>query len=154
MQGVKIAEISNCDGRIIGDKFEASFDKVLIDVPCSGEGRFLVDFPKSYSNWSTKMVKELSNLQKELFSSGYKALKQGGTMVYSTCTLNADENEKVIDWALKNFNLQILNVDINLKEILKPTIKNCSKDIVKAIKIMPSKKMEGFFVCLLKKYKV
>lgn len=151
MQGVQIAEISNCDGRSIGDKFEESFDKVLLDVPCSGEGRFLVDFPKSYSNWSLKIVNDLSNLQRELFTSGYKALKNGGTMVYSTCTLNVEENEKVIDWALKNFDLQILDIDINVKETLKPTIKNYSKDIAKTMKILPSKKMEGFFVCLLQK---
>ena len=52
---------------------------------------------------------------------------------------------------LKNFDLEILKVDINVKETLKPTIKNCSVDVAKTMKILPSKKMEGFFVCLLKK---
>ena len=153
-QEAKIVEVSNKDGRVIGEKLKEKFDKVLLDVPCSGEGRFLINKPSTYSSWSEKQVKELANLQKELFLSGYNALKKGGTMVYSTCTLNKLENENIIDWAIKNFNMEILDIDIKLKEIIKPSIKGLDKRIEKAIKILPSKTFEGFFVCYLrKKYK-
>ncbi len=149
IQGVKIAEICNLDGRNIGN--EERFDKVLLDTPCSGEGRFLLENEKSYSNWSEKLVNELSKLQKELLASAYKALKKGGLLVYSTCTLNNNENEKNIDWAIKELNMQVLDIDIKFKEAHKASNKGLSKDVEKAIKIYPSKRMGGFFVCLLKK---
>ncbi len=149
MQGVKIVEISNSDGRNIGN--EEKFDKVLLDTPCSGEGRFLLENEKSYSNWSEKLVNDLSKLQKELLASAYRSLKKGGLLVYSTCTLNSKENEKNIDWAIKKLNMQVLDIDMKFKEAHKACNKGLSKDVEKAIKIFPSKRMEGFFVCLLKK---
>ena len=149
MQGIEIAKVCNNDGSKID--LEDEFDKVLLDVPCSGEGRFLVNKISSYNTWSERQVLELSKLQRSLFESGYKALKKGGTLVYSTCTLNKKENEEIIDWALRNFNLEILDININLKEVVKPISKGFDKNIEKAIRILPSKYMEGFFVCLLKK---
>lgn len=151
LQGANIVEISNNDGKILGKQMQKKFDKVLIDVPCSGEGRFLVNKPNTYANWSEKQAIELSNLQKELFESGYNALKPGGTMVYSTCTLNSLENENIIDWAIKKYNIEILDISLKLKETIKPYCKGLDKNVDKAIKILPSKKMEGFFVCLIKK---
>ena len=151
LQGAKIVEISNNDGRNIGKNLQEKFDKVLLDVPCSGEGRFLVNRQNTYSNWSEKQVIELSNLQKELFESGYKALKSSGTMVYSTCTLNKMENENIIDWAIKKYDIEIVETNIKINEIIKPFSKGLDKNVEKAIKILPSKNMEGFFVCLIKK---
>ena len=151
LQGAKIVEISNEDGRNIGNNMQEKFDKVLLDVPCSGEGRFLVNKSNTYSNWSEKQVLELSNLQKELFESGYNALKSGGTMVYSTCTLNKMENENVIDWVIKKYDIEVIETDFKIKEIIKPNCKSLDKNIEKAIKILPSKSMEGFFVCLIRK---
>ena len=151
LQCAKIVETSNEDGRFIGDNMPKNFDKVLLDVPCSGEGRFLINKPNTYNNWSEKQVVELANLQKELFTSGYNALKTGGTMVYSTCTLNKTENENIIDWAIKKYNIEILDTNFKIKETIKPNCKGLDKNIEKAIKILPSKNMEGFFVCLIKK---
>ncbi len=151
LQDAKIVEISNEDGRNIGKNMQEKFDKVLLDVPCSGEGRFLVNKPNTYSNWSEKQVLELSNLQKELFESGYNALKSGGTMVYSTCTLNKMENENVIDWVIKKYDIEVIETDFKIKEAIKSNCKGLDKNIEKAIKIIPSKTMEGFFVCLIRK---
>lgn len=149
--GAKIVEIINEDGTSIGEKYKESFDKVLIDTPCSGEGRFLIKDSKTYGSWSKELVKNLSILQKELFKSAYSYLKKDGIMVYSTCTLNKEENEKIISWALNNFKLEILNIDIKLKEGIKASNIGGNKQIEKAIKILPSKKMEGFFVCKMRK---
>ena len=151
IQGAKIVEISNNDGRNIGKNLQEKFDKVLLDAPCSGEGRFLVNRQNTYSNWSEKQVNELSNLQKELFESGYNALKSGGTMVYSTCTLNKMENESIIDWTIKKYNIEIVETNIKINETVKPYSKGLDKNVEKAIKILPSKNMEGFFVCLIRK---
>lgn len=147
MQGIKIAEVINRDGIEIGNDYKEKFDKVLLDTPCSGEGRFLVNDPKTYNSWSNKLVENLSNLQKKLFESAYNSLKKGGTIVYSTCTLNKEENERIINWAIDKFELEVQEININLKEGIKVT----TKGEASALKILPSKRIEGFFVCKLKK---
>ena len=101
-QGAEIIEVINGRGEKIGDKYPETFDKVLLDTPCSGEGRFIVNRVATYRDWSPKTVNGLSKLQKKLITSAYKALKPNGIMVYSTCTLNQEENELILDWAIKN----------------------------------------------------
>lgn len=148
-QGVTIVEISNDYGERIGAKYHETFDKVLLDTPCSGEGRFLASDAQTYRSWSTKKVLELAKIQKKLFKSAYEALKPNGIMVYSTCTLNLEENEQIIEWALEQFdNLKILPIELELKEAQMGLTSNTKQ----AIKILPSKNMEGFFVTkMLKK---
>ncbi len=147
--GAKIVEVSNNDGTNIGKNYNEKFDKVLLDTPCSGEGRFVLEDEKSYCKWSNELVKNLSNLQKELFKSAYNSLKKGGIMVYSTCTLNKEENEKIINWALQNFTLEVLDINLKFNECTKASNKGVNKDIEKGVKILPSNRMEGFFVCKL-----
>ena len=90
-------------------------------------------------------------MQKKLIKSGYNALKPNGIMVYSTCTLNLEENENILTWALENLNLKMLDIDLNIKGAIKGDNTNTFKDIEKAIKILPTREMEGFFVAKLKK---
>lgn len=101
----------------------------------------------TYRNWSTKGVAELVKIQKKLFKSAYQALKPNGIMVYSTCTLNLEENEQIIEWAMQEFSLKLLPIEIELKEAEVGLTENTKK----TIKILPSKNMEGFFVAKLKK---
>lgn len=150
-QDAKIIETINERGEKIGNKFPEKFDKVLLDTPCSGEGRFIVNSVSTYRDWSPKKVKDLTKLQKKLFESAYNALKPNGIMVYSTCTLNEDENELVLDWALEKFNLKMLDINLELKEANKGFNENVNKTINKAIRILPSKNTEGFFVAKLMK---
>ncbi len=76
------------------------FDYVLVDVPCSGEGRYRVPAKMmryGESNWA----KKLRNLQKKIISRAFELLRPGGAMVYSTCTYNPLENEGIVDALLK-----------------------------------------------------
>ena len=148
-QGADIIEVNNGRGEVIGKKYEEYFDKVLLDAPCSGEGRFLANDPKTYRNWSEKTVNELSKLQKKLLKSAYQAVKQNGEIVYSTCTLNRDENEKVLEWALEELNVKMLDIKLDVKN--KGNIFSQNEEIKKAIRILPSKETEGFFIAKLKK---
>lgn len=150
-QGVKIVEVINGRGEKIGNNYPETFDKVLLDTPCSGEGRFIVNSLTTYRDWSPKKVKELSKLQKKLFESAYKSLKPNGIMVYSTCTLNEEENELILDWAIKNLNVKLLDIDIQIKNAQKGFTENIDQTISKSIRILPSKDTEGFFVAKLKK---
>lgn len=153
-QGANIVEVINNRGEKIGEEFKEKFDKVLLDAPCSGEGRFSAKSIMSYRNWSLKTVKELSKLQKKLIKSAYTALKPGGIMVYSTCTLNKEENEFVLDWAINNLNVKLIdfNINLNLKNQISGFTENINKDISKSFRILPTKEMEGFFIAKLKKY--
>lgn len=148
-QGAKIVEINNGRGEVIGKKYEEYFDKVLLDAPCSGEGRFLANDPKTYRSWSLKTVKELSKLQKKLLRSAYQAVKKNGEIVYSTCTLNKAENEDVLKWAIEELNIKILDINLNIKNSV--PISDENKEVQKAIRILPSKETEGFFIVKLKK---
>ena len=152
MQEVTICEVINGRGEDIGEKYKEQFDKVLLDTPCSGEGRFLLQDEKTYANWNANEVKKLVKVQKDLFLSAYKALKKGGTMVYSTCTLNKYENEEILNYALNNFDIEIEKINIDLKNTLKGITKGYSEEIKNAIRVLPTKEQEGFFVAkILKK---
>ena len=145
-QGASIVKVINGRGEKIGEKYQESFDKVLLDTPCSGEGRFLVSKPITYKDWSTKKVCQLVKMQKKLFESAYKATKSRGIIVYSTCTINKEENEYILDWALNNFDVKLVDINLNIKEAIPGDNKGTKEQISKAIKILPSKNMEGFFV--------
>jgi len=145
-QGAKIVDVINGRGEKIGDLYPEQFDKVLLDTPCSGEGRFTIYNVQSYKTWSPKTVNDLTKMQRKLFKSAFNALKPNGTLVYSTCTLNKQENEEILQWALDNFNVKLLPINIEIKEALHAFNEGMSKDLNKAIRILPSKNMEGFFV--------
>lgn len=148
-QGAKIVEINNGRGETIGKKYEGYFDKVLLDAPCSGEGRFLANDAKTYRSWSEKTVQELAKLQKKLLKSAYQAAKPQGIIVYSTCTLNKEENENILEWAIDELNVKLLDIDLKIKNSVGVSSEN--KVIQKALRILPSKETEGFFIAKLKK---
>ena len=112
-QGASIVHIINKDGTQLFNNVK-SFDKILVDAPCSGEGRFIVSNKKTYEHWSLKMQKELVEIQKKLISNAINLCKINGTILYSTCALSLAENEKVIDWAINNFNIEIEKININI----------------------------------------
>lgn len=150
-QGAEIVEVINGRGEKIGNSYTEYFDKVLLDTPCSGEGRFLLGKPMTYKDWSLKKVNQLAKIQKKLFESAYNATKKNGIMVYSTCTINKEENEYILDWAINNFDIKLLGINLNIKEAIKGDNTGLNSSIDKAIKILPSKNMEGFFVAKIKK---
>lgn len=98
--GVRNAALSNFDGRVFGGWLPEQFDAVLIDAPCSGEGTIRKD-AEAMKNWSKDSVLSIAETQKDLIESAFQALKTGGVLVYSTCTLSTEENQQVC-WHLKN----------------------------------------------------
>lgn len=149
MQGATNVEIINFDGANLYKNYQEKFDKVLLDTPCSGEGRFQINNPKSYSKWSNNLVNELTEIQKKLIESAIMCCKKGGTIVYSTCTLNKEENEKIIDYALKNFNVKLDEIKINVENKVKGNTKGIDKEISKTLKIIPNENFEGFYLAKL-----
>ncbi|MBT7660763.1 KH domain-containing protein, partial [archaeon] len=91
------------------------YDVILLDAPCSGEGTCRKN-PKIFLSWKEKDYKSYSGIQKQLIMKAYNLLKEGGTLIYSTCTFAPEENERVINHLLENTTAKIQEIKIkNLK---------------------------------------
>lgn len=125
------------------------FDKILLDAPCSGEGT-LRSSPKTFKMWNIKVVKKLSREQKKLFAFALKCLKKGGEIVYSTCTHAPEEDESIVDFALKNFPVRVDKVKLPLK--CRPGVtewkgEEFDERVVDVCRVYPQdNNSEGFFV--------
>ena len=84
------------------------FDAVLADVPCSGEGMFRKD-PKAVQDWSLRTVDFCAARQRRILSSVWPSLKEGGILVYSTCTFNRLENDGNVAWIASELGADILD---------------------------------------------
>ncbi len=100
--GIANVALSHFDASIFGDYMETCFDHILLDAPCSGEGTIRKD-PDALKNWSVESNQDIANVQKSLIESAFYALKPGGTLVYSTCTLTPLENQDVCRHLLNTF---------------------------------------------------
>jgi 16S rRNA (cytosine1407-C5)-methyltransferase len=157
--GVTNTKVINMLGEKVWSKYPEYFDRVLLDAPCSMEGRINSTDPSTYADWSMKKIKRLSKQQKWLLRSAVSAAKVGGTIVYSTCTLAPEENEEVIDWILDKEKGKVELDEINYEGV--PLINGLSewerkvydKNILRTKRIMPNETMEGFFIARFKKIK-
>ncbi len=100
--GIANVALTHFDGRVFGPALPEMFDAILLDAPCSGEGVVRKD-PDALKNWSHASNLEIAATQRELIDSAFHALRPGGTLVYSTCTLNRDENEAVCHWLAQQY---------------------------------------------------
>ena len=137
-QGVKSANVMVEDARKLSDYF--SFDKILLDAPCSGSGTENI-FDK---NFSQELVERSVKFQEELLRKALKILKPGGEMVYSTCSILKQENEKVLERVLSKGNAQIEPITVQDIEVLPSRISG-------TVTVCPTEKYEGFFVAKIKK---
>lgn len=123
-----------------------SFDKILLDAPCSGSGTINLNFEKSYKSFNEKLYKNSQILQEKMLKKAIKMLKKGHVMVYSTCSILEGENENILKKVLGK-NVEIVPIDTNLffnLELLPTKIEG-------TLCVKPNKYFEGFFVALLKK---
>ena len=144
---VRNSAVYNMDARN-ASKLNMNFDCVLLDVPCSGN-------PITDRQWFNKRTSEdiqrNSRRQRQILTEAVNVTKNNGEIVYSTCSLEPEENEFNIDWAIKNLNVKLENIDCfgekGLTNIfgkeLNPSIKKCRR-------IWPDA-TQGFFLCKLKK---
>lgn len=139
-QGVKNINIMQEDSRKLSDYF--SFDKILLDAPCSGSGTENVFTP----NFSEYLIQKSSKVQEELLTKSLTILKPAGEMVYSTCSILKEENEDIVKKVLKKFKAQIIPINVPQNIPVLPT------SIDGALCVCPTKYYEGFFVVkILKK---
>lgn len=139
--GISNSVVSNCHPDVLCSALKGYFDKVLVDAPCSGEGMFRKD-DKAIEEWSMQHSISCGERQLSILNSAAKALKDGGIIVYSTCTFSVEENEKVIARFLEN------NRDF---ELVDSGVSFGHRAMEKAVRILPSDGGEGHFVAKLKK---
>jgi 16S rRNA C967 or C1407 C5-methylase (RsmB/RsmF family)/NOL1/NOP2/fmu family ribosome biogenesis protein len=119
-----------------------TFDVIIIDAPCSGEGMFRKD-PKTRDEWSEDNVNLCASRQKRIVADCWDALKNEGYLIYSTCTFNSAENEENIQWITKELGGNILNIETDLLPQGRNGIGNYG---------LPSKvETEGFFIAVIQK---
>jgi len=152
---VQNAAILHKNGEKISQFFPQFFDKILLDVPCTGEGTIRKDF-SALENWSEKKIQTAAKLQKKLLQSAFAALKNNGEIVYSTCTLSPEENEEIIaDFLEKNPSAELVDLSKFLPNcfgISQFGKKNFSHICKKVLRIWPQNfDSEGFFVAKIKK---
>lgn len=133
------------------------FDRVLLDAPCSTEGRFHVAAPETYAYWSLRKIREMTRKQRRLLCSAVQCLRPGGVLVYSTCAFAPEENEGVLDHVLQQFGdaLHLEPLGLDLDNMLPPLPAwqdhGFTADLTHARRVLPTPVMEGFFVAKLRK---
>ncbi|HNQ12064.1 MAG TPA: RNA methyltransferase [Bacteroidia bacterium] len=132
------------------EKLEQSslkFDLIIVDAPCSGEGLFRKT-NHAIEEWSEENCKLCSSRQKKILSAAYNMLSEGGILYYSTCTLNAEENELNLVWLKNQFGLEFPN----MSHLDKFGFHSLSTQGIKAFYILPDKHTsEPYFFSVMKK---
>ena len=130
-------------------KAKMTFDLILCDVPCSGEGMFRKD-PATISEWSLQNVEKCWRLQREIVADAWECLNPGGLLIYSTCTYNIKENEENVRWILETYDAEALTIPTdpswNITGSLLPGFDAPVYRFIPGIT-----RSEGLFMCVLRK---
>lgn len=151
-QGASIVEVRVGDGKRPEPQWNEFFDAVLLDAPCSGVGLFDMAHSRTYRGWSPRTVNQLAKEQRKLIEVALGALKPGGVLVYSTCTLMREENEANIARTLEKFGSQASLDKIGLtlaNAVTQPVQLESQRNT--ALIIIPTKLYEGFFIAKFRK---
>ena len=158
-QGATKVEVLCGPGERLGQSHADCFDRVLVDAPCSGEGRFRMDRPVRLSRWSLQEVRALSKLQEQLLVAAMRCICVGGIVVYSTCTFSPEENEGVLEKVLSRNSIdgEIIQIPKNLHPptAIQPTKSwkgiDYNNNLSNAIRIIPNQTTAGFFIACIKR---
>lgn len=139
--GISCVTLQVADGLIFSENDVQKYDKIILDAPCSGLG-IIRRKPEIRYNRSKADIASLSKIQKEMLGHAAKYVKVGGELIYSTCTIDSEENDEVIEWFLEN------HPEYNLME-MPETLKTLTED-GKRIKLYQSVSgFDGFYIVKL-----
>jgi NOL1/NOP2/sun family putative RNA methylase len=151
--GVENAWVLRGDARKL-EQLGISADRVLLDAPCSGEGLIPLD-PSRKTSRSMADIRYCAGRQDEMLESAANVLHDGGTLVYSTCSIAPEENEYVIDDFLKRHSeMKIVPIELKfgIPAYVRPFGVQLNPDLEMARRFLPHKtSTEGFFICRMVK---
>ncbi len=152
--GVVNAALVNMGGERIGNLLPETFDKILVDAPCSALG-VLYKAPQAVANLN--YLQKFVFIQEQLLVSAIKAAKTGGKIVYSTCTLSVEENEKLIHTILSRYPVELEDIELpsgleHLKGLTAFRGETYHDSLQKTIRLLPgTHNAEMFFIAALRK---
>ena len=127
-----------------------TFDRILLDAPCTGSGTIHKN-PERKTSRGMEDVRFCQGLQMRLIKAALESLRPGGVLVYSTCSLEPEENEFVIQWVLDNFDVELLPLRYGEPALTEPFGVELSGEIEKARRFYPDRHgTSGFFVAKLR----
>ena len=142
--GLTNVEVNTNDATKLNPELIASSDRILLDVPCSGIG-IIRKKPEIKWNKTRADLRQIIPIQRDIMENAWMYLRDGGIMIYSTCTLNKEENEENIEWFLNK------HKDCSVKKIFIGKQNNLVYNRNGSLTIMPNEIMDGFFVAKLEK---
>ncbi len=143
--GITNIKLAEMDSSKYDEKFYEAAHRVLIDVPCSGLG-LIRKKPEIKWTKSERNLQDILKLQRDIMETSAKYVKINGILMYSTCTLNKEENEDNINWFLNRYK------DFEIEPLYFGKAPNIMYNESGWVTIMPNKYMDGFFICKLKKH--
>ena len=134
------------DGRGMGRRMPRTFDRVLLDAPCSSEARFRAGEPATFAHWSPRKVRETTRKQRGLVRAAFSCLKPGGTLVYCTCSFGRKENEGIVEYLLKREPMA------RIAPLAWPEMAIAGAgDLDGTVRIRPDATFDGFYIARLTK---
>lgn len=124
------------------------FDKILLDAPCSGTGTLSIN-NESLNYFNEKLIENSIDTQKKLLSKALQILKVGSIMVYSTCSILYEENEKQLEDYIRNGVIEVVPIDFNLFK----DVPMLPVSISGTMCVCPTDLYEGFFVACIRRLK-
>ena len=144
-QGCNKVYVLEADSKKLDDFFK--FDNILLDAPCSGSGTLDLNNDRTFKYFTEKLIKKSSETQLELLKIALTILKPGKTMIYSTCSILSIENEDVVSKVMKQFNCEIVPINVEGVELLPTKIEG-------TMVVCPNELYEGFYIAKIKKKEV
>ena len=146
-QGASRVTVMNVDSRNLDDLF--SFDRILLDAPCSGSGTVQLYDKRSKGQFSKEFLARTTKLQEGLLNKALRLLRPGCEMIYSTCSVLAQENEEIVRKALRKANAEVVPLDLSAFD----SVPQLPVSIPGTLCVCPDALHEGFFVAKIRRKK-
>lgn len=146
-QGATRVTVMNIDSRNLDDLF--SFDRILLDAPCSGSGTVQLGSPRSKGQFSREFLSRTTKQQEALLGKALRLLRPGCEMIYSTCSVLAQENEEIVSRVLRKTGAQVVPLELAAFE----SVPRLPVSIPGTLCVAPDALHEGFFVAKIRRMK-
>ena len=146
-QGATRVTVMNIDSRNLDDLF--SFDRILLDAPCSGSGTVQLGSPRSKGQFSREFLSRTTKQQEALLHKALRLLRPGCEMIYSTCSVLAQENEEIVSRVLRKTGALIVPLELAAFD----SVPRLPVSIPGTLCVAPDELHEGFFVAKIRRMK-